>query len=370
MNAVTLSTRIASAFVPRTKEAFDAGVSGKQTKELVVTCKAIGAADSRIIEFTASTENPDRSNDIIDVAGWVLDNYISSVGKASNPIFAWSHDYSKLPVGKTVFVAKDLRTKALIIRVYFPTIAEMCSDTDHPSEEALFADTVYNMYKNGMLNAVSVGFNPIKYKTRDDPMVLEIPEWQRGYHFLTQELLEVSAVLVPCNADAVTTMRSIKSFNVKGIDLIEKAIAVPSGTEDKSTEDAVFGEEGSMKEDELKALEDRIVKRLESAQTKSGAKFSAASKETISKAVDALKASHKAIKAVHESLEEMIKDETGGEDGEGGTGKPQGGAGDGSEDGDKSAKEAEKKAAEEVARLKELDLATASLEDATRLLSL
>ena len=32
--------------------------------------------------------------------------------------------------------------------------------------------------------------------------------------------------------------------------------------------------------------------------------------------------------------------------------------------------EAEKKAAEEVARLKELDLATASLEDATRLLSL
>jgi hypothetical protein len=155
-----------------------------QSIQLTTRVKEIGGEGSRVLEFIASTETPDRSNDIIDVAGWDLKNW------NANSIFAWSHDYSKLPVGKGVSATKDVRGKMLRIQVKFPTIAELCSDPLHPSEEALFSDTVYNMYKNGMLSAVSVGFRGLEFEIRNDDSMKDKPQWERGVHFKKAELLE------------------------------------------------------------------------------------------------------------------------------------------------------------------------------------
>lgn len=63
-----------------------------------------------------------------------------------------------------------------------------------------FADTVFNLYKGGFLRAVSVGFMPLEHPRaiRD-----ENNDHVTGWEFTNQELLELSAVPVPANPEAV-----------------------------------------------------------------------------------------------------------------------------------------------------------------------
>ena len=328
-------------------------LTGKQEYQTSTIVKEIGGEGSRILEFIASTESPDRANDIIDVAGWDLTDYLGSTGKAANPIFAWSHNYKVLPVGKTLTAIKDVRNKTLRIQVKFPTIAELCSDPSNPSDAALFADTVYMMYKNGMLNAVSVGFKATKWKTRDDESVQEMNQWERGIHFLKQSLLEVSAVLVPANQDALVTARGMKSFNRDGLKLFEKAMREMTETsvEDKEV-DAVM----------IKEMDERI-KSLESAiEVKAGSKFSAETKKAIAEVVEALKASHKGVKACHEILAKMIEDAP--VEAQSGTSSQDDGASDGIEV-PKPNDDSGKSVVDEV--VKTLDYSTASLGEAAKL---
>jgi hypothetical protein len=273
-----------------------------QKLEITTIVKEVGGEGSRVLEFIASTETPDRSNDIIDVAGWDLTNY------NKNAIFAWSHDYSKLPVGKGVNAFADIRNKALKIQVKFPTIAELCSDVEHPSKEALLADTVYNMYKGGYLNAVSVGFRGLEYEQRSDDSVKDLPMWERGIHFKKAELFELSAVLVPCNQEALVTMRGMKSFNPEGLKMVEDILSksnVPEGETSGEVEDMEITEQIKALTDKVTSLEEKLNSNVE---TKAGAKFSAATKAELQKVSEAMKACHKGMKACHESLSKMLED--------------------------------------------------------------
>lgn len=186
-----------------------------QRKQYKVTVKQIGPESERTLRFVGSDETIDRDGDIVDVAGWDLDNYMK------NPVVLWSHDgYSVPPIGKTVNLNKDLANKQLVFDIKFPTLEEMSTNTASASEHAKFVDTVYNMCKNGYLNAVSVGFQGVKFKTRDDDDVLDLPEWQRGTHYMEQELYEISICSIPANPNALQTAKSkglidektIKSF--------------------------------------------------------------------------------------------------------------------------------------------------------------
>lgn len=90
-----------------------------------------------------------------------------------------------------------VRNKQLIFDIQFP-------------EEGLypFADTVYGLYKDGFLNATSVGFVGKEATVRDDEAVKDLPEWRRGVKFHAQELLELSAVPVPSNPTALQQAKS------------------------------------------------------------------------------------------------------------------------------------------------------------------
>jgi HK97 family phage prohead protease len=108
-----------------------------------------------------------------------------------NPVFLWAHQSTSPPIGKTVALAVE--SNALIQTV------EFASKETYP-----FADTAYNLYKNGFLNAVSVGFRPTeKPKPIRDPSTDQIT----GFEFVGQELLELSAVPIPANPNAC--MRAI-----------------------------------------------------------------------------------------------------------------------------------------------------------------
>lgn len=139
----------------------------------IVELKAIDT-EKRTITAVASTETPDRFGDVVKSSGWQLDNF------KKNPTIVWGHDYKQLPIAKATDIA--VRNNQLIFTAEFP-------------EEGLNpqADTIFKYFKNGFLKAFSVGFIPLEYERNEFG----------GTTFLKQELLEISAVVVPANQEAL-----------------------------------------------------------------------------------------------------------------------------------------------------------------------
>lgn len=143
---------------------------------MVVEAKA--QEGSPIIEFTASNDRVDRYNEVIAAAGWDLTEY------KRNPVFQNSHKYGDImfTLGKSLLT--EVRGNALVQQIEFAVgINPM-------------AKLAYEMYRGKFLNAVSVGFIPL--------------EWEDGKQgqafsrkFTKQELLELSAVSIPANPDAL-----------------------------------------------------------------------------------------------------------------------------------------------------------------------
>jgi HK97 family phage prohead protease len=119
----------------------------------------------------ASTATVDRHGEIVSVEGWNLDNF------KQNPVLLWSHDHSKMAIGKATKVwIEGIGTAAkLMFTGVWQTVTE-----EGKAAAQLVAD--------GILNSFSVGFLPTE-------MV--------GNTYTEQELLEISLVNVPANPDAV-----------------------------------------------------------------------------------------------------------------------------------------------------------------------
>jgi len=143
--------------------------------------KAVEGNDN-VLEFTGSDETVDRAGDIMTLEGWDLESYLK------NPVFMLFHDYRSLPVGKAIEVVKDMTAKKLRFKIEFPT------EDVYP-----LGQTVKKLYQNKFLNATSVGFVPKKWEARTDESGKEAV----GRKYLEQELLELSAVPVPCNPNAL-----------------------------------------------------------------------------------------------------------------------------------------------------------------------
>ena len=137
------------------------------------------------VTFVISTEALDRDDDVISLDGWELENY------KKNPVVLWAHDYSKLPVAKSVGLSIS-DGKLLSI------------DRFTPQEINPLGHMVYQMVKGGFLRATSVGFKPLEYVFNDE---------HKGYDFSKQEMMEHSIVPVPSNPEALV------AASAKGIDL-------------------------------------------------------------------------------------------------------------------------------------------------------
>jgi hypothetical protein len=137
---------------------------------------------SATLDFIVSDETLDRYNEVIVASGWKLDNYVR------NPVFQNSHQYGDIIYTLGRALTTEVRTMqgrtVLFQRVEFATEANP------------IAKIAYNLYKGRFLNAVSVGFIPLQWEN-GGPGEL----WQRRY--TEQELLEVSAVGIPANPNAL-----------------------------------------------------------------------------------------------------------------------------------------------------------------------
>jgi len=178
----------------------------------IITCevKEIG---ERILEFVGSTETQDRDGEVIRASGWDLKNY------KKNPVFMFSHRYDQPPIGKAnkVWVDND----KLKFNIEF---------ADRNTYE--FADTIYQLYKGGFMKATSVGFIP-------DENAIEQGDGEKAPRrtYTKQELLELSAVAVPSNPDALVQARDTGLITIKEFEAViapeEHSKKIPQFAEEK-----------------------------------------------------------------------------------------------------------------------------------------
>jgi HK97 family phage prohead protease len=140
------------------------------------------AGSDPVLDFIASDETVDRYGEIISASGWQLDNY------RRNPVFQNAHQYGDILFTLGRAVTTELRSQggrpSLCQRIQFATQANP------------MARIAYELYRGGFLNAVSVGFIPRRW---------ENGATDSGYarKYLEQELIEVSAVGIPANPNAL-----------------------------------------------------------------------------------------------------------------------------------------------------------------------
>lgn len=135
--------------------------------------------ESRSFWAVASTDDVDREGDVLSSEGWELDSYIK------NPVVLFAHRYNEPPIAKANEI-KVLNGK-LMFKPQFAT-----------KDEYPFADTIFRLYKGGYLRSFSVGFIPKEWEDRRT-----VDGIRNGKYFRKQELVEVSAVPIASNPNAL-----------------------------------------------------------------------------------------------------------------------------------------------------------------------
>src|SRR5438445_13131846 len=124
-----------------------------KVRDVVASSAGDGEAagsSSPVLDFIASTATLDRYREIIEPAGWRLDSY------RNNPVFQNAHNYGDILFTLGKALSTEVRTvnggHALCQRIQFAT------------EVNPVARIAYGLYKGGFLNAVSVGFIPLRWE--------------------------------------------------------------------------------------------------------------------------------------------------------------------------------------------------------------
>jgi len=144
--------------------------------------KKIGKKAGLLTGVIGSTADVDRYGDIVNQETWQLDDY------KNNPVILWAHNAhfveDRPPIGKAIRV--EVKNGVLEFDIQFDM-------------EDSFAADVFRKYKQGFLNAFSVGFRPHEHATDDEGHTI----------LLNNELLELSACPVPANPNALNQLRTL-----------------------------------------------------------------------------------------------------------------------------------------------------------------
>tara|TARA_Y100000401_G_scaffold114872_1_gene117549 strand:+ start:72 stop:1022 length:951 start_codon:yes stop_codon:yes gene_type:complete len=153
----------------------------------------------------ASTGNPDRYADIV-----VWDKNADLENYKNNPVVQFGHNYDIPPIGKTVDLQINPRNGDLIAEIRWD------DSPDNP-----LAQTVKRQFEQGYMSAVSVGFQPGESTPRNR-LPKDHPAYgEKGALMTSPKLLEISAVPVPANAEALA-LRGISGVVAKHILKVEE----------------------------------------------------------------------------------------------------------------------------------------------------
>ncbi|GIJ36691.1 HK97 family phage prohead protease [Micromonospora andamanensis] len=142
--------------------------------------RAADDEDGDLLRFVGATEGEKGDGIALKMDGAQLDRY------RANPVFGYGHRYwgrDSLPIGRSERTEVDDK-KRLMFDIRF----------DRKDE---FAATVERKYRDGYLNAVSIGFSVLEW---EDP---KTQDYWRGGVAEKWELYELSSVPLPMDANAV-----------------------------------------------------------------------------------------------------------------------------------------------------------------------
>jgi hypothetical protein len=174
-----------------------------------------------------SSESVDRDGDIIRTEGWNMGNF------NAHPVLLANHDYHSLRSQIGVWEKMEVHGDVMIGQARF--------FIGKGNEEA---DWAFELAKEKQL-AFSVGFIPDMEKAvplhKDDSFGVQ------GMEYKGQELLEVSAVTVPSNPDAL--QRLVKSVNLQSVirEIAEERLIAS----DESEEEGMIGLKQEEDEEEI-----------------------------------------------------------------------------------------------------------------------
>ena len=156
----------------------------------------------------ASTPTSDRYDDVV-APSWNLDRY------KSNPVVVWGHDYNLVPVGKTTDLQMDGDNLVATI--------EWDDNASNP-----LGQTVARQFREGYLNAVSVGFSPGKSTPRRS-LPKDHPAYAaKGMYFESNELLEISAVSIPANSEALAIRAKRYGLGIQKSTVNRATVGIPA----------------------------------------------------------------------------------------------------------------------------------------------
>jgi HK97 family phage prohead protease len=148
--------------------------------EYFIVCEKMESDDDAgTVVGWGSRPTVDRDKEVIESSAWNLENYLK------NPVLLLCHKHDTPPVGKCLWVRstpQGLRFKAKFAK------------TERGQE-------VYQLYKEGIMSAFSVGFKPRPGGVKDNPSDSKYKGVKRV--FTDVDLLEISCVPVPAHSDAL-----------------------------------------------------------------------------------------------------------------------------------------------------------------------
>jgi len=138
--------------------------------------------EQRVIEGLATSPEPDRMGDVVEPDG----------AEFKLPVPLLLHHDSRQPIGHIVDAkvsANGIAIKAMMARI------------EEPGTLKDRLDEAWQSIKIGLIRGLSIGFRAIERSYMEET---------NGIRFLRWELLEISAVTIPANAEAsITTVRSL-----------------------------------------------------------------------------------------------------------------------------------------------------------------
>jgi HK97 family phage prohead protease len=166
------------------------------TKQFIAAEKGVLDRENQIVSGVIGSSGViDRHGESLNPMGWKLENYLK------NPIVLFGHDMKSLPIGKALKVW--IEDAKLMFTLKFAN-TEM-------------GKTVFQLFEEEILNAVSVGFIPLKWDETGE------------FTFAEMELLELSVVPVPANPEALARMKTLLSNIDQAEEIVEscnKAIEI------------------------------------------------------------------------------------------------------------------------------------------------
>jgi HK97 family phage prohead protease len=165
---------------------------------------------TRTVTFIASDDSIDAHGTRLNQDGWNLKRFMD------NPIIGYQHNvYGDGLCDKPT--PDDIIGKGKNIRVEDGKL--MVDIEFKPEGRSEIADKVAEDVRDGFLNTVSVGFVPV-----GKGKMVEEPDGREVYHFEGQELLEISVVNIPSNANAQAVRKRLRDQTAQGIVWVKRAL--------------------------------------------------------------------------------------------------------------------------------------------------